>query len=178
MEENLYFWPAFRQNLIRLLLVSIDSKENDFFKTFLVLDEKGQLKDVCEGGSKSCALFASRILIWAGPGALIRRTCATVSSFIREILSNGWYPIAIDISVTHDTKIYDIVHWEPRLGSDGIMHEHVGFYLGGGCCVSNDPRSKEEGSVFRPIEHDLGMEDLLGEARLIKAVYRHSLLGL
>lgn len=168
--KQVYYKTAYRANLIHLLQLSVDSK-TDFFKLFFVIDEKGLQKDVCDGGGKSCALFVSRILMWVG---LARRNCTTVSALISEICSFGWYPI-FD---SHEIKIEPgaIILWGPRLGSDGQMHEHAGFYLGNDWCVSNDSRTKEEGSTFRPIEHSLFMGDILTESRIIKEMYNHPLL--
>jgi len=133
------------------------------FQKCYFLNEKGRLVDVCEGGRLSCALTVSGVLYRFG---LIKQMRVTVKSLIRDMKWSGWQEKEIDRLLPGAVLV-----WEPRLGADGKQHRHIGFFLGEDKCVSNDPRTRQEGGTFLPIEHTLYMEDLLGYKRKIEKAF-------
>jgi len=126
----------------------------------------GESVDVCEGGLFPCAFFLSCIL---KERSLVDSVCVTVDSLEKVMCNCGW-----EENTRWEQeyiKVGSVIFWEPRLGSDGNQHRHVGFYLGGHDCVSADP---ETGVV---IGHDLEFVNYKdGEKRCIKKVYYHQLL--
>lgn len=97
--------------------------------------EMGDKKiDVAQDGNFSCAFFVSNILLIWG---LISEGHANVPSTTKDMLKNGWREIPQD-----KAKPGDVIVWEKRKGSDGLMHYHNGFYIGNRKAISHDDIKK------------------------------------
>jgi hypothetical protein len=100
----------------------------------LYLEINGDKADVAKNGNFSCAFFVSNILkIWG----LISEGHANVPSTTKDMIKNGWKKIPKD-----KAKPGDVIVWEKRKGSDGLMHYHNGFYIGNGKAISNDDKKR------------------------------------
>lgn len=147
-----------------------ESVGSKIFRHCYCVDTEGDTIDVCQGGLFSCAVFVSNILKMHD---LIKAPKANTGSLEKEMISCNWL-----LCKDKDRPYFGaVLFWEPKMGSDGEMHRHVGFYFGAGTAISNDPRSEEGGSTFVPIAHKMDCSDLLGYPREIEKVYFHALIG-
>lgn len=150
-----------------------DAVGSDIFRhTYVKAVMGGEPIDVCENGLYSCHVFVSNFLKMHD---LVEIPCANVDSLEKELLKAGW-------QVYWDRKINEkqvilrplsVLIWGPRLGSDGLIHKHSGFFLGGQSCVSNDPRSAKDGSTRTIILHNVDLRDVLSEPRQLEKAYIH-----
>jgi hypothetical protein len=100
----------------------------------LYLDVDNKKIDVTKNSKLSCAFFVSNILkIWD----LISQGHANVSSTIKDMLKNGWKKIPKE-----KAKAGDVIVWEKKLGTDGLMHYHNGFYIGNKKAISTSNKTK------------------------------------
>ncbi|MBU1178924.1 hypothetical protein KKB69_01105 [Patescibacteria group bacterium] len=146
-----------------------DSVGSGLFRRCFCKDDKGALVDVCSAGLFACVVFASNFLKIHD---LIKVSMANVGTFENELISCGWTVF----SGGGDPPAGSVLFWEPRMGSDGNLHRHVGFYYFDELAISNDPRNLKEGSTRAPIMHKMDCSDVLGYVRKIEKVYFHPLL--
>ena len=117
----------------------------------------GREEDILQDGGLSCAVFASAVLYLNN---LIKGIHSTVGATEMDLSASGWTEIK-------ELKIGAVLVWEGKKGKDGIMHKHVGFYIGNNEAVSND--SKETGF---PRKHSITYDD----TRKIEKIYWHKIL--
>jgi len=121
----------------------------------LYLEINGEKFDAAQDGKFSCAFFVSNILlIWE----LISEGHANVPSTTKDMLKNGWRKISSD-----KAKPGDVIVWEKKMGTDGLMHYHNGFYIGNKKAISTSDKTKT------PIIHNW---DYNGKKKII-AVYTY-----
>ena len=119
----------------------------------LYLEINGKKIDAIRDGNFSCAFFVSNILLIWG---LISEGHANVPSITKDMIKNGWKKISKE-----DIKPGDVIIWEKRLGTDGKMHYHNGFYIGNKKAISTDDKKRT------PIIHKWDYKKII-------AVYRYS----
>lgn len=101
-----------------------DSRGTKMFRRLYARVDGCQV-DLAENGNKSCALFASTVLVGFG---LVRAVHVTVEGLLRDLGESGWESLR-----------------QPRRGCVVVWRDldpqhpslHVGFYLGNGQAVSN-----------------------------------------
>lgn len=142
MIENLVRGPCY---LFRNLYAEID----------------GKVVDIAQDGHNACAIMASHILFHF---KLISDLKAVVESLEKELKRCGWYEIK-------DPREGAVIIWEPKLGLDGQMHRHIGFYIGNNMAISNDSRD-----TGLPWKHNYLYKDTNGNAPKIEKIYWHSFL--
>jgi hypothetical protein len=149
-----------RETYWNMIRASVGSK---MFQTSIFKVSNGEIKDLCQNGRFSCSFFTSCILrIFS----LSRHIHLTVNGLIKDMVDSKWFE-------TDLLKSGAVLIWEPKLGLDGEMHRHIGFYLGYNYAVSNDPRWPEEGGTMMPIIHHFTFND----TREIEKIYWHSKLN-
>ncbi|MBU1091555.1 hypothetical protein KKA27_01680 [Patescibacteria group bacterium] len=160
-KESLVF--DLKKNYLNMIEKSVGSSlyQNDWF-----INSKGESIDLCQNGRFSCAYFVSVVLHRFN---LIDTIYVNVDSLERALRNCGWV-LEEDPQGTENRG--PVVIWEPRLGRDSKMHRHMGFWMGYGTCVSNDP----EGNT--PILHDPFFRDGFFDYdfRPIEKIYTHPLL--
>lgn len=117
---------------IRLLIFdsymsAIGASEGSVLFRHLYARVDGKKRDLTKSGDLSCALFVSSILIMFG---LIKTRHTTVSGTIKDMRKNGWEEIK-------KPRVGAVLVWEKTRG-----HEHIGFYIGNGRAISNNPLKK------------------------------------
>lgn len=153
----------FRSTYLQRIRNSLGS---ELFQVCYCVNPKGVLEDVCRGGLLSCAVFVSNILKMH---SLIKTPTANVGTLEKELISCDWF-----LCKNKDNPCFGaVLFWEPKKGSDGKMHRHVGFYFMAGIAISNDPRGVNMGSTRAPIMHRMDCSDLLRYPRKIEKVYSH-----
>lgn len=95
----------------------------NMFRRLYVVDEQGAVQDVANDGEYSCAIFVSSVLTLHG---MIDQPHATVTKTTSKMQEHGW-------SETQQPAPGDVVEW----GKSADGHEHIGFVVGEGECVSN-----------------------------------------
>lgn len=90
--------------------------------------------DAAQDGNFSCAFFVSNILLIWG---LISEGHANVPSTTKDMLKNGWKKIQKE-----KAKPGDVIVWDKKLRSDGLMHYHNGFYIGNKKAISINDKNK------------------------------------
>lgn len=98
----------------------------------------GKVIDLAENGNLSCAVFVSSILYLL---KLIKDVHITVDSTVRDLRNSGW------IEVQEPKRGCVLIWKEKDFGKSGL-HRHLGFYVGDGKAISNNP---EKGY---PTEHN------------------------
>lgn len=145
--------PLFFDTYITAIENSVGSRS---FQTMWA-EVDGEKKDIAEYGYKSCALFASAILVWFG---LIKEGHATVNGLIRDLVASGWMQI-------DEPRVGSVIHWEKAL-ADGEWNEHAGFYMGNEIAISNSSQEKV------PVKHHWTYGEQGGvPARRVLAMYWH-----
>ena len=119
----------------------------------LYLENKDRRIDIAKNGRLSCAFFVSNILLIFG---LISKGHANVSSTTKDMLKNSWKKIS-----ANRAKPGDVIVWDKKKGTDGLMHYHNGFYIGNKKAISISGKAKT------PIIHNW-------DYRKIIAIYRYS----
>ena len=118
----------------------------------LYADVDGKTKDILEDGDKSCAVFATTMLISLGLCTFVH---ATVEGAVRDMESFGWNPIRAP-------QPGCVVIWRV-IDAPGKEHLHIGFYAGNGQAISNS--SKEGNPQYHPLK-----------AHRVHALYWHPML--
>lgn len=112
--------------------------------------------DILRDGRLSCAALVSAVLYL---NKFIGDLHANVRSTVADMLKSGWYEIK-------ELKPGAILVWEEKMGKDdGIMHGHIGFYVGNDEAVSNDSLN-----TGFPHRHHYTYND----SRKIEKIYWHS----
>lgn len=130
--------------------------ENHMFQT-LFAEVDGVEEDIVRGGARSCGLFVSGVLLMNG---LIAEMHAGVGGLERDMRASGWQLI-------DELREGAVIVWEARPGTDGSMHDHTGFFVGGEEAVSND----SNGTLIPHTHHYT-----YGNTRKIIRIYWHSKL--
>jgi hypothetical protein len=131
------------------------SVDSNIFRTFLV-EEDGGTSDVFNDGELSCGYHVSAVLALFDQQ---EKAHATVSSTIKDLEEHGWQKLDPESTLEPG----DVIVWEDMefVEEPGVLHPHIGFYIGSGEAVSNDYR------VGTPQKHPLKSKD-----RAIKVIYR------
>lgn len=111
------------QNYLETIKASEGSK---MFRNFYVLND-GKKRDILKNGQLSCARYVSSILRLSN---LISETHATISGTIKDMFKNEWEP-------TKELTSGNVLVWEEKKGVDGILHQHIGFYLNAKKAISH-----------------------------------------
>jgi len=118
------FSPA--SNCVILAKNSIGS--NMFRNVYFDVD--GKKVDLAENGNFSCAVFVSYVLYLL---KLVRDVHITVDSTLKDMRNSGWVEIC-------KPRPGCVLVWEEKdFGASG-KHRHLGFYVGEGKAVSNNPK--------------------------------------
>lgn len=118
-----------RSSLLSMALGSVGSKQYQHVYRRI----NGVSTDILENGDVSCAVHVTSILYLWG---LVEDTHATVSSTVRDLLSNDWMMI-------DEPKVGCVITWEKKsLDYGKWFHPHIGFYVGNDQAVSNDRDTK------------------------------------
>ncbi|USN97251.1 MAG: hypothetical protein H6799_02650 [Candidatus Nomurabacteria bacterium] len=137
------------------LEVISNSINSNLFRSFFV-EEDGVERDIFNDGELSCAYYVSSILLLFGQQ---EKPHATVSSTIKDIVNHGWK------EVDDKSKILsgDVIIWEAIEFDEepGILHPHIGFYVGDNKAVSINYK------LGFPQEHSV-----MSDNRKIEIVYR------
>lgn len=96
--------------------------DNYFFRNIFAVDENGNVKDILEDGSLSCAVFVSQILFAL---ELIKKPHATVSGTIKDMEASGWTEIK-------ELRTGAVILWE-KINE----HAHIGFCISDSEAISN-----------------------------------------
>jgi len=106
-----------KATLLKILKNSIGSK---IFNSLVVhYQDSGEIKDILEDGTKSCAFFVTSILALLG---LIDKPHTTVKTALEKLSANGWRE-------SGNIQPGDVLVWEKKRFSDGSENEHIGFAL-------------------------------------------------
>lgn len=129
---------------------------NQYRKLFIDKNEEGLL-DVIDDGDLACAYFVSAIL------TLFKLLSDGVHSYVTNTIvdmeKTGWYQ-------TDTPKKGSVIIWGEKLCTDGLLHRHIGFYIGDERAVSTLL------SVRSPAIHHYTYEN----TRKIEAIYFHERL--
>jgi hypothetical protein len=143
-----------KKSLLMLLENALKGGDNYLFRN-LYAEKDGKETDILEDGKNSCAAFVSWLLLAL---ELIKSPHATVNGTERDIIASGWYEIS-------ELRPGAVLFWEKITGAyDGLMHRHVGFYVGNGEAISNSSQN----SGF-PIRHHATYNG----SRKIEKIYWH-----
>lgn len=141
-----------KDTLLKVLENSVGSK---MFNSLIVqYQDSGEVQDVLEDGSKSCAFFVSSVLALLG---LIDKPHATVKTTVEKLPEFGWKEAAGAIEPA------DIIVWEKMNFENGEEHEHIGFAV-------NDKEAVSTSYLERQVTRHL--IDFGGKRKVI-AVYRN-----
>ncbi len=112
------------------LAVIRNSVGSNIFRNFY-LELDGVKMDATKNGVVSCAFFVSSILNMFSHLKLIKEPHLTVKSTVKDLLKSGWKEIS-------KPRPGAVLVWEEK-ESHGGRNRHIGFYIGDGRAVSNDP---------------------------------------
>ncbi len=144
------------KNYLMLIENSVKG-QNWMFRNFYI-EKDGKELDSLEDGKNSCAVFVSSILVLCNElFNWIHGVHATVVSTQDDMIKSGWYEIK-------EPKPGAVLVWEKKMGHNGKMHSHIGFYMGNDKAVSNDSR----GTGF-PHKHHYTYND----TRKVENIYWH-----
>lgn len=118
--------PLIKDTYLAVIKNSVGSKS---FRNFYVLNG-GKKIDIAENGELSCAWFVSVVLSLFD---LIDAPHLTVDRVERELKISGWREIS-------KPKPGAVIIWGPTSSGKGMLHRHVGFYIGSDKTVSNNPK--------------------------------------
>ncbi len=112
-----------------------NSVGTNMFRNFYVESDEGEEQDIMNDGEVSCAYHVSAILYLFDQQ---EKAHATVSSTLRDLIKHGWEEIDFTSETTLEAG--DVVVWEAIEFEDepGVLHPHIGFYIGDGQAVSNN----------------------------------------
>jgi len=152
------------KSLVTLVKNAIKGGDNYFFRNLWANLDGGEEVDILQDGKNSCAVFVSWILLVL---ELIKHPHASVDGTIKDMIESGWIE-------TDDLRPGAVVSYEKLsakddlLGVAGVMHGHIGFYIGNDRVISNS--SKTTGF---PSEHHVTYND----TRKIEKIYWNSILS-
>jgi hypothetical protein len=144
---------ALRDTYLAMIRGSVGS--NQYRK--LYIKRPDGICDVIGDGDLACAYFISSILTLCR--LLKGGVHTTVTSTINDLVASGW-------KEAQDFKEGSVVVWGPKLCTDGLLHRHIGFYIGEEKAVSNVAR------VRKPAIHHITYND----TREIEKIYFHDKL--
>lgn len=146
------------QNYLHIIKASRGSQ---MFRRLYVL-ENNKKKDILKNGELSCAYYLSSILKIFD---LISQSHATVKSTIKDMRKSGWRP-------TKKLKPGNVLIWQEKKFPDGIIHQHLGFYLGQDKAISHRLEKK------MPIVHHFtyGRTKIGQPKRKIILILTHSII--
>jgi hypothetical protein len=153
MEDN----PAAklkRQYFRTYLQMVRNSVDTEMFRNFYIHTADGIELDSVADGEDSCAFYVSSVLTIFQKAARIH---GTVQATLEDMQQAGWHEVALA-----DMAAGDVLVWE-AVQSGGMLHEHIGFYVGEGRAISNSSAAK------KVAEHDAGYDG----TRAIIQVLRH-----
>jgi len=150
----------FKRNYLNMIENSAKG-ENWMFRNLNII-KGGQETDILENGGLSCAVLVSSVLYLCNSLLdFLKKPCwidfthATVTSTVKDLLSNGWQEIS-------DLRPGAVIVWEKQ------EHEHMGFCVSETEAVSND----SQGRGF-PWKHDI----TYGGTRKIEKIFWHPYLN-
>ncbi len=109
-----------------LFLSFCECFSNRLFRHFYVYKNDKRVNAV-KNGRLSCAFFVSFIL---HNFDLIKQSHLTVKSTIKDMQKSGWTKIK-------KPKKGAVIVWQEKIGSDGQVHKHIGFYVSYQRVISN-----------------------------------------
>lgn len=122
-----------KETYLKFIQNSIGSKS--FNSLFVKYKDTGNIKDVLEDGTFSCAFFVSGVLFLF---QIIEKPVATVKS-LRELIDKNdkWKKILVD-----EMENGDVIFWNKTAHDDGTETEHVGFVVNKDEAVSTNYKTK------------------------------------
>ena len=135
-----------------------NSVGSNLFRNFYIESEDGEKQDVMNDGEVSCAYHVSAILYLFDQQ---EKAHATVSSALKDLIRHDWEEL--NFKSEKDLELGDLIIWEAIEFDEepGILHPHIGFYVGEGQAVSNSYK------IGQPVKHQAISED-----RKITRIYR------
>lgn len=128
-----------------------NSVGTEMFKNFYI-EKEGNKKDVFNNGELSCAYYVSSVLTLFGQN---NKSHATVESTIKDLEEHKWQKLKPKTKL----EVGDVIIWEDMEFADepGVLHPHIGFYLGNKKAISNNykigsPQKHLVESLDRPIK--------------------------
>lgn len=115
------------RNIVDMALGSVGSRA---YQHYYIQTTNNTIVDVLKGGTLSCAVVVSRILVAFKPSEILafcNGPHTTVSGLIRDLVKCGWY----DIPIT-ERRAGSVVLWEHVRGN-----EHIGIGVSRHTVVSN-----------------------------------------
>ncbi len=118
--------------------------------------------DVIENGRFPCAFYFSSLLTLMN--LLEGRVHTNVTETMEDLRLSGWYEI-------DEPTPGAVIIWKPKMASDGKLHRHIGFSIGGKRAVSTDS------TTGKPTEHHVTYGETDGvPTRPIEVIFFHKLL--
>lgn len=126
----------------------------------------GRVTNILNNGEVACAFYVTAILSMFD-AKLIVHTHTTMSATLADLERSGWQKV-------DRPESGDIIIWGPKLqpDTDGLNHDHIGFYVGNERAVTNDFRRGERQAGGVPREIDWLYRDHPDGERKLKAIYR------
>jgi len=140
--------------------------ENHMFRNFYITMD-GVEQDALSDGALGCGVLVSSILYLQNSTLEFLKKSKWISFVHANVLpteqdmeANGWHHI-------DQLREGAVITWEPKPGSDGTLHRHMGFYIGGDRAISNGSNS-----TLMPEEHQV----TYGGTRNIERIWWHPAL--
>lgn len=122
-----------RKSLLVIVENSIKGGDNYFFRNMYAKNQQGEEVDILEDGKNSCAVFVSWILLAL---EMINMPHARVEGTEKDLIKSGWFEIK-------ELRPGAVLVWEMVTGKyDGLLHSHIGFYVGNDEAISNDSQGR------------------------------------
>jgi hypothetical protein len=118
------------------------------------------VKDVTNGGQRSCAYYASAVLVTFG---LTYKILASTNGLLRDMWGIGWYEL-------QEPRPGAVLVWLPREGETG-NYPHLGFYMGDDKAISTIG-----GDICTPMEHDWRYVPPKSDHRELHSIWWHDKL--
>ena len=141
-------------SLIDTYLAQINGSvgSNQYRKLFIT--KPAGVQDVIDDGDLACAYFVSSILTLCN--LMNGGVHTTVTATVADLDSSGW-------KQSKKLEVGSVVVWKPKLCEDGLLHRHIGFYIGNKMAVSNVAKLRT------PAVHHVTYEG----SRQLEAIYFH-----
>ncbi len=122
-----------KKSLLAIVTNSIRGGDNYLFRNLYAKNEQGEEVDILKDGEDACGVVVSWPLLAL---EMIKRPHATVEGVEKDMIESGWYEIK-------DLRPGAVLLWEPKVGKfDGLLHRHLGFYIGNDEAISNDSQGR------------------------------------
>jgi hypothetical protein len=126
----------------------------------------GKISNILNNGEVACAFYVTAILSMFDV-KLIEHTHTMTSKTVADLERSNWQRV-------EQPEPGDIIIWGPKTkpDTDGLNHDHIGFYVGNERAVTNDFRRANRDQGGLPREIDWLYRDHPDGQRPLKAIYR------